>query len=476
MARSNVTHLKPDATTADKTVAAKRHKQVRGRAMPSGFRLDLGCGPVCTPGFTGVDRFALDGVSVVADLDGPLPFETETVDYVLASHSLEHVADLPATIAEIFRICRDRAIITIIGPYHNTGLNRANVYHSQVFNEHTMRFFTDRSDNAHIEAAEYTFPHADVWGLLGSDHSEHDYDIRVLSQEFFYFAPFRGLSPEMKTVFRKTLNDVCDQMIVHAVVAKSPMGAVEEAAILRNTQFAETESLRYRRQLEEQTGQPSIWSALADIPEGFANLEERYGRLEQQLVSLERRSGDSGAQLDIIADNARNDAARFEHLFTGLQSDAERFGQALREEHGLRESHAEAINAEQQSIAKRLDEIERQSRQNAQELNAGLSAVADTLAEFNKTRDWSEAATDSRFEGITHGFDGLKQDAQRFVEALREEHGLRENHAEAINAEQQSVAKRLDEIERQSRQNAQELNAGLSAVADTLAEFNKTRD
>ena len=446
MAKSNVTPLNPDAPPPGKTITTKRRKQVRGKAMPSGLRLDLGCGPACTPGFIGVDRFALDGVSVVADLDGPLPFETETVDYVLASHSLEHVTDLPATMAEIFRICRDRAVITIIGPYHNTGLNRANVYHSQVFNEHTMRFFTERPDNAHIESAEYAFPHADVWGLLGSDHSEHDYDIRVLNQEFFYFAPFRGLPSEMKTLFRKTLNDVCDQMIIHAVVAKSPMDADEEAAILRYTQFAETESLRYRRQLEEQAGQPSIWSALADMPSNIAGLAERHDQLERELVALDQRFADSGAQLDGLKVETHDHSARLERLLTSLRSDTERFAEALREEHSLRESQSEAVNAEQQSVAKRLDEIERQSSQNAEELNTGLSTLADTLAEFATTREWSEAATGSRFDGIAFGFDGLKKDTQRFVDALREEHRLWDTRSEAISAEQQIFASRLDEV------------------------------
>src|SRR5687767_3678567 len=105
-------------------------------------KVDLGCGSSCTPGFIGVDRFALAGVDIVCDLDRGIPLRDDSVDYVLASHALEHLADLPSTILEIFRVCRDRAIVTIIAPYDATRLNRANPYHKQAFNEHTARFFT----------------------------------------------------------------------------------------------------------------------------------------------------------------------------------------------------------------------------------------------------------------------------------------------------------------------------------------------
>jgi predicted SAM-dependent methyltransferase len=55
-------------------------------------KIDLGCGLSKMPGFIGVDRFALPGVEVVCDLDRGIPFADDSVDYVLASHALEHLA------------------------------------------------------------------------------------------------------------------------------------------------------------------------------------------------------------------------------------------------------------------------------------------------------------------------------------------------------------------------------------------------
>ncbi len=91
----------------------------------------------------GMDRFFLPGVSVVGNLEDPLPFADSSVDLVYASHSLEHVHELIPLMEEIWRICRPGAQVVIIAPYGHQGLNLANPYHFQIFNEHTPRFWTD---------------------------------------------------------------------------------------------------------------------------------------------------------------------------------------------------------------------------------------------------------------------------------------------------------------------------------------------
>src|SRR5205807_2678128 len=98
----------------------------------------------------------------------------------------------PATIGEIYRVCKDRALVTIIAPYESTRLNRANPYHFQAWNEHTARFFTADS-TARLDPEEFNFPSINEWGLSASDHSGSKIDLRCLRMEFQYFAPYRGL-------------------------------------------------------------------------------------------------------------------------------------------------------------------------------------------------------------------------------------------------------------------------------------------
>ena len=77
------------------------------------IKLDLGCGRAKSPGFIGVDRFALPGVDLVVDLNKRLPFEDDSVDLISASHSLEHIENLMATMSELYRVCKHGAQICV---------------------------------------------------------------------------------------------------------------------------------------------------------------------------------------------------------------------------------------------------------------------------------------------------------------------------------------------------------------------------
>jgi hypothetical protein len=185
-------------------------------------KLDLGCGSTKPDGFVGIDRYALPGVDIVADLDQSLPFRDHSIDFVLSSHGLEHVNSLQETMKEIYRICRHGAQVCIIAPYGQQSLDMANPLHKQVFNEHTPRFWTD-SPTARLDPAEYQHPHAVNWGLATSDNSPVEMDFRCLRMEFFYFPEYRHLSQDEQRKARKKYLNVCDQIMYHLVVIKEPI-------------------------------------------------------------------------------------------------------------------------------------------------------------------------------------------------------------------------------------------------------------
>src|SRR5262245_31362358 len=87
--------------------------------------IDLGCGARKQPGFYGVDRYPVPGVDAIVDMDGPLPFRDESVDLMVASHSLEHVNNLLATMKEIYRICKHGSQLCVVAPYSEQKLNQA---------------------------------------------------------------------------------------------------------------------------------------------------------------------------------------------------------------------------------------------------------------------------------------------------------------------------------------------------------------
>lgn len=214
------------------------------------IRIDCGAGTVALPGFIGVDRFALPGVDVVLDLNGPLPLRSDSADLVFACHSLEHVRDLMATLREIYRICRDGAQVCIIAPYGMTSLNLANPYHLQFFNEHTPRFWTS-SPFSLIDRNEYA-DGADgmPWGLSRSDHSDPGFEFQCTRMELFYFPAYRSLPRAEQRAARERYLNVCEEIMYHLVVTKRPVNLEALQAIARSVTCYEPPSITARRERE----------------------------------------------------------------------------------------------------------------------------------------------------------------------------------------------------------------------------------
>ncbi|MCJ7640692.1 MAG: sulfatase-like hydrolase/transferase, partial [Desulfobacterales bacterium] len=208
--------------------------------------LDLGCGSNKAPGFFGADRFPLPGVDIILNLNRPLPFGDNTFDLIVARHSLEHVTDLMFTMKEIYRVCKHGAQVCIVAPYYQQGLNLANPYHKQIFNEHSPRFWTNQP-NTVLDPAEYCHPHAGVWGLSETDHSAPGIDLRCLRMDFFYFPEYRHLSSQEQRSARKKFLDVCDEIVYHLVAVKEPIKETEMQELAKTTEYYEPPLVMIRR-------------------------------------------------------------------------------------------------------------------------------------------------------------------------------------------------------------------------------------
>jgi SAM-dependent methyltransferase len=244
-------------------------------------RLDLGCGSNKPPNFIGIDRYAMPRVDILADLES-LPFASDSVDLILASHSLEHVSNLLSVMKEIHRICKHGAQVVIVAPYGQQTLNLANPYHKQVFNEHTPRFWTT-SESSPLDPREYHHPHAGKWGLADSDHSLQGIDFRCLRMEFFYFPEYRNLSPEEQRAARKKYLNVCDQIMYHLAVAKHPMTDAEVRETAKRIEYYEPPQVTVRK-LREYC--ESLETELRNVT---AVLKSRDTELEQTRAVLKSR-------------------------------------------------------------------------------------------------------------------------------------------------------------------------------------------
>lgn len=86
------------------------------------MKLNLGCGFNKPDGFVHVDMFEECQPDVVHNLETfPYPFEESSVDEILLNHSLEHIGQQSSVflkiMQEIYRICRDEALIKINVPH-----------------------------------------------------------------------------------------------------------------------------------------------------------------------------------------------------------------------------------------------------------------------------------------------------------------------------------------------------------------------
>ena len=107
------------------------------------MKLYFGCGKHRVEGFIGVDKIKTGQVDIVHDMNVyPYPFAEDSVDEVLLIHILEHLADTIKVVEEIWRICKDGAVIRIEVPYYNSAGASQDPTHKSFFTENTFDYFT----------------------------------------------------------------------------------------------------------------------------------------------------------------------------------------------------------------------------------------------------------------------------------------------------------------------------------------------
>lgn len=361
----------------DITDSAER-EHLFGKAIPTAQRVvkvDLGCGPVKRPGFIGIDRFPLPGVDITADINKGIPLPQDSVDYLVASHSLEHFDDLPSVIHEIHRVCKDRALVTIVAPYSATGLNLANPYHVQVFNEHTARFFTNAAETA-LQAADYDFPSAINWGLASSDHGNWLADLRLLKCEFFYMPAYRGLDEAAKRVLRHSLNDVCEQMLLQMLVVKSPISPAEFAERVRTTVYQEPPVLTARRAEEAKVGEANMFTTLVELPKSVSELGDVVAHWRGQIESM--------------ATDARGASHHLQSLDAALVALNERLD---RVERAVVDTH-QAIEADSTLVAKRITAVNTELIRRDQQQRGKLEELERSIAQMQRQLEEQRVAAE----------------------------------------------------------------------------------
>ncbi len=111
---------------------------------PRGRCVNVGCGRDLRAGWVNVDVEAIPG-ALRASITH-LPFRDGALDYVLASHVLEHVPDVKRAIAELARILRTEATLEIRAPDYRHENAYTDLEHLHFFTPRSMDYFAEGSE------------------------------------------------------------------------------------------------------------------------------------------------------------------------------------------------------------------------------------------------------------------------------------------------------------------------------------------
>ncbi|MEV2363810.1 methyltransferase domain-containing protein [Paenibacillus larvae] len=187
------------------------------------MRVDLGCGLQKHPDTWGLDKVEYSGVDAVCDFNKGIPLEDQSVDFLLAAHSLQYANDLMFVMEEIYRVCKHKAVVCILAPYANNGYHQANPYYRYLFNEHTPRYLTRDI----YEVAEYGYKKEPLSAF--NPNPSLIIDFRLIRQEFFYMPEYATplYEEEDRIILRQSQLNVVDEIMFHFAVIKEPISKEE---------------------------------------------------------------------------------------------------------------------------------------------------------------------------------------------------------------------------------------------------------
>lgn len=130
-----------------------------------GVKLDLGCGNHKREGYIGIDKVPLPGVDQVRDIRERLPYNDNSVDYIVADNIMEHIGPhFFRVMNDCLRILRPGGRMTVITPGTHTEAAFSDPTHVRFFTPDTWTYF----DGANERWADYGKSYGiKPWEVLG---------------------------------------------------------------------------------------------------------------------------------------------------------------------------------------------------------------------------------------------------------------------------------------------------------------------
>lgn len=134
------------------------------------MKLNLGCGRQHRDGFVNIDSVADFRPDRVMDLEStPWDLPADAVDEVLLNHVLEHLGarteTFLAVIAELYRVCRDGAVIRIYVPHPLHEHYRTDPSHVRPITPQTLAMFSQAECDQAASVGSPMTPWAHILGV-----------------------------------------------------------------------------------------------------------------------------------------------------------------------------------------------------------------------------------------------------------------------------------------------------------------------
>lgn len=182
------------------------------------MKVNLGSGLKRIDGYVNVDSYAGCNPDYVVDLEKDnLPFEDDSVEAIHAHHILEHIGDnFLNLMKELYRVCKDGAIIDIEVPHHRHENFFGDPTHVRPITIEMLQKFSKKYNDWHIK----TYNSFTGFGnLLNVDFEiiEHEY---LIENDYLHLAK-EGKYEEIAQYARRFNNVYTDLKVKLAVVKEN---------------------------------------------------------------------------------------------------------------------------------------------------------------------------------------------------------------------------------------------------------------
>lgn len=106
--------------------------------------LDIGCGRKKYPGSLGLDMSAAGQADVICDWEKILPFRDGSFEQVRLVHIIEEVDNIFRVLAEVHRVAKPGAHVTIITPHYTDHASYCSPAHRWHLSSFSLWFFSDK--------------------------------------------------------------------------------------------------------------------------------------------------------------------------------------------------------------------------------------------------------------------------------------------------------------------------------------------